>query len=172
MKRQSIISRWLFATAALSLLAACLFWAAGSTATTNSPDVAKQDDKGTIVAKLKDYDPAIHGYGFKNYGRDHEGSSDLTIPDVIKIFGAENVCQSGSTAADCVLYEPVDEWVAEKIKTMEGGHCEGLAVTSLRFWDGLPFAGKKGPADWQSGAQKVTELQERNRVLPDPAHLA
>src|SRR5258706_5257788 len=46
MKPQLIISRWLFATAALSLLAACLFWAPGSTATTKPSAPATQDDKG------------------------------------------------------------------------------------------------------------------------------
>src|SRR5437660_1451645 len=142
MKRHSIISRSLISSAALLLLAACLFWVPGSTATTQPQAPATQDEKGTIVAKLKDYDPAVHGYGFKNYGRDHEGENDLNAGDLIKIFGAENVCESGSTAADCVLYEPAEEWRAERIKAMEVGHCEGFAVTTLRFWQGLPFRDK------------------------------
>src|SRR6266498_1492187 len=128
MKRHSIISRSLISSAALLLLAACLFWAQGSTAITKSPAPTNQDEKGTIVAQLK-YDPAVGGYGFRNYGRDHDNENDLNAGNLVKIFGAENVCQSGTTASDCVLNEPAEEWLAECVKLLEGGHCEGLAVT-------------------------------------------
>src|SRR5216684_7418324 len=64
----------------------------------DSPISQVQDEKGTIVAKLKDYDPKVHGFSFKNYGRDHEGPNDLTAADLMRMFGAENVCESGSTA--------------------------------------------------------------------------
>ena len=72
MKRQSIISRSLIGAAALWMLAACLFWAPGSTAINKPPAPATQDEKGTIVAQLKEYDPTAYGYGFRNYGRDHD----------------------------------------------------------------------------------------------------
>src|ERR1700682_780169 len=63
---------------------------------TNSPRARVQDEKGTIVAQLKEYDPTLHGYGFRNYGPNNELEKAILRPgDLIKIFGAENVCQSG-----------------------------------------------------------------------------
>ncbi len=170
MKRQSIISRSLISAAALWLLAACLFWAPGSTAITKSPTPAGQDEKGTIVARLKEYDLAAHGYGFRNYGRDHDNENDLNAGNLIKIFGADSVCQAGSTASDCVLNEPAEEWLAQCVKLLEGGHCEGLAVTSLRWWEGLAYGGKGALADWQSGAKKVSDLEHTQDISNYVAH--
>jgi len=117
-----------------------------------------QDDKGTIVARLKDYDPRREGFGFRNYGRDHDNESDLDAGDLIKLFGPDGVCQSGSTAEDCVLYEPAEEWLQQQFKMLANGHCDGLAIISLRFWLGLPFEGRTTPANWQSGAEHVSSL--------------
>lgn len=150
------------------LIAACvaISYPQGSTAdssTTVAP--APQDEKGTIVARLKDYDPRIEGYGFRNYGSKHDNEADLNAGDLIKLFGAENVCESGSTEKDCVLYEPAEEWLAQQFKMLSHGHCDGLAMTSLAFWLEIPFEGKKTPADWQSGAQKVSDLQQSDAIL-------
>ncbi len=116
-------------------------------------------DRGTIIARLKDYDPKVHAYGFRNYGRYEGIETELDAGDLIKLFGAENVCESGTTAQDCVLYEPAEEWLEQQFKMLGNGHCDGLAMTSLRFWLGLPFEGKEGPGAWQSGAHDVSSLQ-------------
>jgi len=147
MKRHSKTLKPLLLTIALAAIAISLVWAPRSTATSGTAATAEssavQDEKGTIVARLKDYDPAVHGYGFRNYGRDHEGENDLTAGDLIKIFGAENVCESGNTASDCVLYEPAEEWRAERIKAMEVGHCEGFASRPCAFGRGCLFETKR-----------------------------
>jgi hypothetical protein len=52
-------------------------------------------ERGTIVARLKDYDPTIEGFGFRNYGSKHDNEHDLDARRLIKLFGAENVCESG-----------------------------------------------------------------------------
>jgi hypothetical protein len=166
MKSQRVLLRAFLGALLLTTITIGLSFGPRSTAKSISPvapTVTGQDDKGTIVAQLK-YDPAANGYGFRNYGRDHDNENDLSAADLISIFGAENVCESGSTASDCVLYEPAEEWLAEAIKLLEGGHCEGLAVTSLRFWQRLPFEGKTSPADWQSGAHAVSDLEHTNAI--------
>ena len=122
-----------------------------------------------MVAHLN-FEPAADGFGFRNYGRNHANENDLNAGNLIALFGAENVCQSGSTAGDCVLTEPAEEWLEECIKLLAGGHCEGLAVTSLRFWEGLPFAGKTSPADFQSGAERVSELKQNELIFNYVAH--
>ena len=168
MNSRRIILRSLFCAIILATISFGLFLTPRSTAN-NSTGPSIQDDKGTMVAHLT-YDPTVHGYGFRNYGRDHDNENDLNAGNLISIFGAENVCQAGTTEKDCVLNEPAEEWLAEAIKLLEGGHCEGLAVTSLRFWEGLSFDGKGGPADWQSGAHKVSDLEHTNAVSNYVAH--
>jgi len=122
-----------------------------------------------MIAKL-DFRPSANGYGFRNYGRDHDNENDLNPGNLIALFGAENVCQSGSTASDCVLTEPAEEWLEECVKLLAGGHCEGLAVTALRFWDELPYTGKAKPSDFQSGAEKVSDLQHTELISNYVAH--
>src|SRR5207237_2339622 len=130
-------SRSLISAAVLVLLAAGLFWAPGSTAIVKTPAPAGQDEKGTIVARLKEYGLTVHSYGFRNYGGYEGIESELAVGDLIKLFGAENVCESGTTANDCVLYEPAAEWLDKQFKMLANGHCDGLAMTRLPFWLGL-----------------------------------
>jgi hypothetical protein len=118
----------------------------------------RQEDKGTIIASIK-FDPKVDGFGFKNYGRNHEGEGDLDAADLVKMFGAENVCIEGKSANDCVLYETGQAWIDERLEAMKAGHCEGFAVDSLRFWLGKEFRGKSKPGDFQSGAEKTFDLK-------------
>src|SRR5262249_47545193 len=116
-------------------------------------------DKGTVVARLKDYDPKLDGFSIHNYGGYQGIENELYAGDLLSLLGAENVCESGSTAQDCVLYEPAEEWLQKQFKMLANGHCDGFAITSLRFWMGLPFEGKSDPAAWQTGAQSVFDLK-------------
>lgn len=172
MKSNSPRMKLLLVCFALATLAAGLSQTqrsiADSTPNPNPAAKAKQD-KGKMVASL-DFDTAADGFGFRNYGRDHDNENDLNAGNLIALFGAENVCQAGSTASDCVLTEPAEEWVEECVKLLAGGHCEGFAVTSMRFFDGLPYAGKKSPADFQSGAEKVSDLQHTDLISNYIAH--
>ncbi len=125
--------------------------------------------EGEILAALK-FDPEVNGFSFENYGNeDHDWRRDLTAADLIKMFGAENVCHSGSTAKDCKLTAAAREWLDAQLKAMDGGHCEGMAVVSLRFLTGRPFNGRKAPADYQKDAQAPHDLQ-RARVQNLIAH--
>jgi hypothetical protein len=176
MKRHLTIFKSSLYLFALSAIAIGLVLVPRSTAKSNphgrrTNSVAQvQGEKGTIVAQLKEYDPTVYGYGFRNYGRDHDNENDLNAGNLVTIFGAENVCESGTTASDCVLNEPAQEWLAEAVKLLEGGHCEGLAVTSLRLWQGLPFDGKTALTDWQSGAHKVSDLEHTAAISNYVAH--
>ncbi|MBI3649661.1 MAG: hypothetical protein HY231_01285 [Acidobacteria bacterium] len=118
---------------------------------------------GKIIAKV-DFDPKTDGFGFRNYGGEHEGEEELTAEDLIRMFGADQVCMSGTTGEDCELYEPAQVWLESQIKGMEGGHCEGMAVTSFRFWLEKPFKNKKAPATFQQGAEAVFDLEKDSDV--------
>src|SRR6267378_1309421 len=135
----------------------------------NQPVIHGQEPEGKIVAKL-DFEPKPNGFHFENYGNDSESANDLGPADLIDLFGAENVCESGSTAEDCQLSEPAQAWMEEKIKGMNGGHCEGMAVAALRFLEGKDFKGKGKPSSFQDGAESVFDLNKAGSVRNYIAH--
>jgi hypothetical protein len=113
--------------------------------------------EGDIVASIE-FNPKLNGFGFRNFGENSEYEEDLSADDMIRMFGAENVCIEGSTARDCVLYETAERWMEESIEKMNNGHCDGFSVSSLRMFVGRPFKGRKSPADFQRGATKLFDL--------------
>jgi len=141
--------------AASLLLLTLLFGATGVFAASfNSADEADE-----IIASIG-FDPKIHGFGFRNFGENPDYEEDLTADDLIRMFGAENVCIEGSTPKDCVLYETAERWAEEAIEKMNGGHCDGFSVSSLRMFVGRPFKGRKKPSDFQRGAVNLFDLQK------------
>jgi hypothetical protein len=121
-----------------------------------------EEEESGIVASIG-FDPKINGFGFRNFGENPDYEEDLTADDMIRMFGAENVCIEGSTARDCVLYETAESWMEEAIEKMNNGHCDGFSVSSLRMFVGRPFKGRKTPADFQRGAKNLFDLQ-KNQV--------
>ena len=115
--------------------------------------------EGEIIASIP-FDPQINGFGFRNFGKNPDFDEDLTADDVIRIFGAANVCIEGTTAKDCEMYETADRWIEQMIKMAEGGHCDGFSAASLRMFMGLPFKGRKNPAAFQSGAENLFDLKK------------
>jgi len=119
---------------------------------------------GTVVAILKtnggrDFDVNTDGYQFQNYGNDppRVASDDLGKDDVFLMFGAA-ACQSGTTAATCVLSGPAKEWMEAQNGYMKGGHCDGFSASSMRLFQSLPFKGKSTPATFQPGAANTINL--------------
>lgn len=110
--------------------------------------------------RLKNFAPATFGYSFQNFGNeDRTWQDDLTAADLFNLFGPA-VCQSGTTAADCNLSGPARKWIEAQLQGMNDGHCEGMAVTSLRLWKGLAFYnGNTAPGDFQSGVANTYGLQ-------------
>ncbi|MBP7962924.1 MAG: DUF11 domain-containing protein [Caldilineaceae bacterium] len=119
---------------------------------------------GTLVAVYKNpsgtpFDVKVDGYKFDNYtnAAPRVSSDDLGTLDMFTMFGPA-ACQSGTTAATCVLSGPARKWMEGQIGGMNGGHCEGMAVTSLRLFDGLAFDGKNWSQDFQAGATSTIGL--------------
>lgn len=80
-----------------------------------------------------DFDPEVHGFAFENYT--NEGMrTNLAEADVWRLFG-DDVCESG-TGEDCPLTTPARQWMEQANGEMNGGHCEGMAVLSLRMFNG------------------------------------
>ena len=112
------------------------------------------------------FQPNPDGYSFANYNNSsHYYQDDLGAGDLIHMFGANKVCASGSTPADCVLTAAAEAWRQKMFGWMNGGHCEGMAVTSLRFFKGQTYyTGDTTPGDFQAGAQKVYDLTRSQAI--------
>ena len=119
----------------LALALACV---AAAVLVTPPPASKAQQEGGEILASIK-FDPKVHGFGFRNFGENPDYEEDLTADDMIRMFGAENVCIEGTTARDCVLYETAERWIEEALEKMNNGHCDGFSVASLRMFVGRPF---------------------------------
>lgn len=101
-----------------------------------------------------DFQPQINGFGFKNYRNEGERwKDDIGADDLIRMFGAKAVCKSGDNEKNCVMHAAAKQWMEEILEAMQIGHCEGIAVASLRMKAGLPF--KKNIAQRFSKRRKV-----------------
>jgi hypothetical protein len=98
--------------------------------------------------------PDPHGYQFRNWGE--VNYNDYTMDDMRRMFGDDCVCYM--SAGSCSSYRLV---ASQKNKAwnevMGGGHCYGMAVTSLRFFKGL-----ENPFDFQAGTHTTHDLQKSN----------
>lgn len=86
---------------------------------------------GAYVSDLG-FRPETHGFAFPNYGG--EGETNLTPNDARRMFG-DQVCAQidGDT---CLLTPPATQWLEQINSSMNGGHCEGMAVLSNLFYTG------------------------------------
>ena len=119
----------------------------------------------TVTAKNYDVDtgfrPNADGFGFENYGGQVcsnfwscDPVQNLTSVEMRRMFG-DQVCKKINADGSCTLLKVAKSWMDEVNRTMSGGHCEGMAVLSTLFYDGI-----KKPADF--GAKKVYNLQLEN----------
>jgi hypothetical protein len=78
--------------------------------------------------------PPANGYAFNNQGGQYPKTPPvLTGGGVVKLFGA-NACLGGDVA-NCKLTPAAGEWMAMINRAMNGGQCEGMAVSSLVFFE-------------------------------------
>lgn len=124
----------------------------------------KVEAPGTLVAVYKNasgtpFNVNVHGFQFENYGNADipNPNDDLAAADVFELFGPA-ACQSGTTAATCILSGPAQSWLTKAIGSTKGGHCDGMAATSLRLFNTLPFRQYSTPATFQPGAANTINL--------------
>jgi hypothetical protein len=97
--------------------------------------------------------PNTRGYRFPNYGGINR--DDYTISDMRRMFGNDAVCWMAGTV--CIVKPTAELWNTFANKIMLGGHCDGMASTSLRF-----FKGVDSLARFQPGANVTHDLQLGN----------
>jgi len=118
------------------------------------PDATGQDFTGTLPDI--GFRPNPDGYSFPNYGGHFPlPPIDFVAEDVVRMFGADAACAIQWPV--CVLKRTAVVWEWNANRAMNGGHCDGMASTSLRF-----FKGMDNPADFQAGASTTHGLQLGN----------
>jgi len=105
--------------------------------------------------------PDKHGYSFRNTG----GKFPLTPPVVneavmVKLFGRKACLKQKVKTVDCKLTPAAEEWAFMINRAMNGGQCEGMAVSALTF-----FKGHDKHDTFMSGATSTHALQ-REQVTP------
>lgn len=125
-----------------------------------APSTIVKAQSGNVIATLN-FDPKVDGFGFENYdNKSRQWQNDLTADDMIRLFGAKAVCVTGDTGQNCVLKAAAREWLDKQLKGMNGGHCEGMAATSLRLKFGKPFKDRDGkPVSFQPVASRAFDLK-------------
>lgn len=87
--------------------------------------------EGNILSDMG-FRPAPDGFSFSNYN--NAGVVNLTDQEMFRLFGdgAFEVADDGGK----ILSPTAREWMEVVNTAMHGGHCEGLAVSSLLFYNG------------------------------------
>lgn len=130
----------------------------GSKKDDDKDEKAEGDTEKDFVASI-DFRPEKHGYPFKNQGGKYPRTPGLVNTNVmVRMFG-KDACVGGN-AKSCRLTPAASEWMGMINRAMNGGQCEGMAVSSLTFFKGIDDAGKVKP-----GAKSAHDLQH-NQVAP------
>jgi hypothetical protein len=126
----------------------------------------KDDDKGAKIEEPKEdfvaaitFRPEKNGFSFKNSGGKYPATPGLVTNNVmVKLFG-KDVCVGGSERS-CRLTPPASEWMGMINRAMNGGQCEGMAVSSLTFFKGVDKL-----TAYKPGAKSAHDLT-REQVSP------
>jgi hypothetical protein len=97
--------------------------------------------------------PNPDGYSFPNYGG--VNFDDYTTADMRQMFGDDCVCRMVGPV--CFVKWHAIRWNIQANRSMNDGHCDGMASTSLRFFKGLDT-----PSDLQGGANTTHDLELSN----------
>jgi hypothetical protein len=84
--------------------------------------------------------PRSHGYNFENGGNaNYPRTPGFVGPaQMIKLFGAKDVCIGGKAVSNnCRMTPAASEFARTVNRSMNGGQCEGMAVSALTFYKGI-----------------------------------
>jgi MYXO-CTERM domain-containing protein len=104
------------------------------------------------------FDVGMHGFRFENYTNDTR-PVNLTAAELHRMFG-DVVCASG-TGASCQLTPQAQQWLEQTSESMNGGHCEGMAVLSLRLFLEMDDAARYGGPNAFALSLEGNELLQR-----------
>lgn len=113
--------------------------------------------QGNSIADLG-FRPNQDGFNFENYGGAYPGEQgDIFVEDLIRMFGKDAVC-AGFKNDECQVAPGALEWAHALNQGSNNGHCEGMAVLSLMFFE-------RQTSPQQFGAQRTYDLKLDNHAL-------
>ncbi|MBA3470934.1 MAG: hypothetical protein H0T53_14970 [Herpetosiphonaceae bacterium] len=129
----------------------------------DTPDIGASgegsfDTTGVYVADLG-FRPDYDGFSFPNYGGEPD-IVNLTANDVWRMFG-DQAC-AYIDAENCTLTPAGDQWMESVNSSMNGGHCEGMAVLSNLFYTkklSLTDYGVESTADFQIEGNELLQRE-------------
>lgn len=134
-------------------------------ATASGYSVSSAQDTAPITVEVTvssidmGFRPNPNGYSFNNYGGYYPLPPELfdfTNSDTVVMFGEEQTC-AYTIGNICILKLSAGLWNEAINFTMNGGHCDGMTTTSLRFFKSL-----NSPGEFQEGANTTYDLQKSN----------
>ncbi len=127
----------------------------GNLKVTVSADLSGQDFTGFGASATLGFCPNPEGYKFSNsdsgWGSFPISAYDYRRIDLITMFGQDKVCVM--TGDICWIKPQANLWHVQASLSMNAGHCDGMASTSLRFFKGLDV-----PAQFNLTAHTPHEL--------------
>lgn len=166
-------ARRLFGTLAGAFLTIAIAGCAGG-ASDSSPEDSNGGDSAEVLCEMdassvglgegqlcvdSGFRLSSDDFSFPNWSGVDGDTDSLGASTLISLFGAANVCSSGTTADDCVLLASAQHTLDEWSSALDGGRCEGMATLSLRF-----FLGIDDRNVIEAGATKTIDM-----TRPDPA---
>jgi hypothetical protein len=116
---------------------------------------------GNLVAD-SGFRPETNGLPFANYGGDTP-VANLTAAEVQRIFG-DAVC-GDIKDGQCLLSPTAQQWMEQWNGAMNGGHCYGFSVTSLRF-----FLNQLNPTDFGASTVAALNIQGNEKLQREIAY--
>jgi hypothetical protein len=90
---------------------------------------------------------AANGYSFRNFGNQYPTSPPTFSVDAARaLLGDAAICASVS-GGTCTPSPLATQWIDQMNKGINGGHCEGFAVSSMLIYKGLDKASDYGGAN-------------------------
>lgn len=133
------------ALSALQLISCCKIFDKGS-----GDDVVQNDGPDPVTGDLPKprsgfladlgFRPKTNGFNFENGGKANFPRTPGFVgpAEMSKLFGAKDVCIGGRMVGNTCRMTPAASEFARKVNvSMNGGQCEGMAVSSLTFFKGI-----------------------------------
>ncbi|MFI5779762.1 hypothetical protein [Nocardia sp. NPDC051570] len=125
---------------------------------------------GPLLADIG-FRPTADGFTFRNYGNEHN-PTNLT-PNAMRALFGDKICDN-IVDGGCALTPQAEAWMQKQNEDMNGGHCQGMSMTSLLMYGHRLDAGQFGAAragelnlDGNPGLQEMIAQQFVGQYLPE-----
>lgn len=107
--------------------------------------------------------PMPDGFMFENYSNP-AGTTNLTPVEVRRLLGPQ-VCEGAAATGTCTLTPQARQWMEQQNAGMNGGHCEGMAVTASLLYSGTLTTSAFGGTSTYGLAMPMNEALQREVAL-------